>query len=300
VKQVPRYLDPEVLARVEGLHLRARRIVEGYLAGVHRSPYHGFSVEFAEHRLYAAGDDLRYLDWKVFGRTDKLYLKQYEEETNLLCHLLVDTSQSMEYRGPAAPWSKLDCARTAAATLAWLVLKQRDAVGLAVFDDQLRRVLRPTANPSYLGEIGETLEAAGSDRKTRVGDVLHQMTDRLSRRGIVVVLSDLFDDVSSILAGLKHLRHRRHDVVVMQVLDPAELDFPFESAMRFDGLEGLSELRAEPAAVRTAYLEEFGKYLRQLRRGCREQGVDYILLRSDQPLGVVLAAYLSARARHCR
>ncbi len=289
------YLDPAILARLEGLALRARRIVEGYVAGLHRSPFHGFSIEFAEHREYTPGDDIRYLDWKVFGRSDKYCLKQFEEETNLVCNLLLDTSQSMSYQSDKAPLSKLEYAKCAAASLAYLILQQQDAVGLVTFDREIRAMIRPSGNPSHLKEILHVLEQSAGERKTAAGPILHELAERFRKRGIVIVFSDLFDDVDSILAGLKHFRHRRHEVVLMHVLDPAEIDFPFEQMMLFRGLEGLPELLAEPRALRKAYLDELQKFLHRLKQGCRQQQIDYVLVRTDQSLEVVLSSYLASR-----
>lgn len=288
-------LDPQMLARLERTPLRARSIVEGYVSGVHRSPFHGFSVEFAEHREYAPGDDLRYLDWKVFGRTDKYYLKQFEEETNLVCNLVLDTSESMRYRSEAAPMSKLDYARRAAAALAYLVLHQQDSVGLVAFDSEIRSLVRASSNPSHLKEILHVMQEVSAERKTATGPILHDLAERFKKRGIVVVLSDLFDDVDSMMTGLKHLRHRRHDVIVMHVLDPAEVDFPFDQLTMFRGLESLPAALVEPRAMRTAYLAEFGRYLHRLKAGCRAQGIDYVPLRTDQSLEVVLSSYLASR-----
>lgn len=290
-----KYFDPRVLARLEGLHLRARLIVEGYVSGVHRSPFHGFSIEFAEHREYAPGDDLRYLDWKVFGRTDKYYLKQHEEETNLSCYLLLDTSESMAYRGPSAPMSKLDYARSAAAALAYLVLNQQDSAGLVTFDRQIRALVRPSSNPSHIKQLVHVMEQAGGTEKTSTGPIFHDLAEQFRRRGIVVVLSDLFDDVDAMLKGLSHFRHRRHEVILMHVLDPAELDFPFEQATMFRGLEQGPEMLAEPKSLRKAYLDEFAAYRRQLRKGCRMHGIDYVEMRTDRSLEVVLSSYLAAR-----
>jgi uncharacterized protein (DUF58 family) len=284
-----------MLARLQGLPLRARSTVEGYVSGVQRSPFHGFSIEFAEHREYAPGDDLRYLDWKVFGRTDKYYLKQFEDETNLVCHLLLDTSESMHYRSDAAPWSKLEYAQRAAATLAYLVLHQQDSVGLVAFDSEIRSLVRASSNPSHLKQILHVLERASAERKTSLGPIFHDLAERLKKRGIVIVLSDLFDDIEVLLTGLKHLRHRRHEVIVMHVLDPAEMDFPFERITLFRGLEQLPDVLAEPRALRKAYLAEFGRYLRKLQAGCRAQAIDYVPLRTDQPLEVVLSRYLASR-----
>ena len=212
------FLEPHVLAQLQGLELRARRIVEGYVSGVHRSPYHGFSIEFAEHREYAPGDDLRYVDWKVFGRTDKIYLKQYEDETNLLCYLVLDTSESMQYRGPDSPMSKLEYAQCVAAAVAHLVLQQQDSVGLATFDREVRSLVRASGNPSHLKQLLHVMEQTGAVEKTNMGPIFHELAERLKKRGVLIVLSDLFDDVPTMLAGLKHLRHRRHDVIVLQVL----------------------------------------------------------------------------------
>jgi len=284
-----------VLARIEGLQLRARRIVEGYVSGVHRSPYHGFSVEFAEHREYTPGDDLRYLDWKVFGRTDKYYLKQYEEETNLICYLLMDTSESMRYKSDPAALSKLEYAQCAGAALAYLVLKQQDSVGLATFDKEIRALVSPGSNPSHMKQLLHVMEESVPERKTAIGPIFHELAKRLKKRGVVIVLSDLFDDVDSMLAGLKHFRHRRHEVVLMHVLDPAELDFPFQETTRFQGLEQLPEVVAEPRALRKAYLEEFGRYVRRLKKGCRMHQIDYIELRTDRPLDLALSSFLGSR-----
>ena len=291
------YLSPELLARLEGLSLRARTIVEGYVAGLHRSPYHGFSVEFAEHREYVPGDDLRYLDWKVFGRTDKYYLKQFEEETNLVCHLLLDSSQSMEYRSPAATESKLDYARRAAAALAYVVLHQQDSVALATFDSEVRTVVRPGSSPSHFKQLLHVMDQSQPERKTAIGPIFHDLADRFNRRGIVVILSDLFDEVPPMLSGLKHLRHRGHEVIVLHVLDPAELDFPFQQATLFHGLEQWPDAMVEPRALRKAYLDEFGRFLRGVKSGCRGQQIDYVLLRTDRPLELALSSYLASRKR---
>ena len=293
-------LKPETLARLQGLELRARRIVEGYVAGLHRSPYRGFSNEFAEHREYAPGDDLRYVDWKVFGKSDRFFLKQFEEETNLLCFLLLDTSESMQYRGPHAAMSKFEYAQCAAAALAYLVLHQRDAVGLVTFDQEIRQLIRPSSNPTQLKQLLHVMEDSTADRKTRTGPIFHDLAERLGRRGVVVIISDLFDDVESMLAGLKHLRHRRHDVVVLHVLDPAEIDFPFQQITMFKGLEALGEVVTEPRSVQAAYQREIQSFVKRIRAGCRAQQIDYVTIRTDQPLDAVLRAFLAARKKRVK
>jgi uncharacterized protein (DUF58 family) len=293
-------LDPRTLARVQGLELRARRIVEGYVAGLHRSPYQGFSNEFAEHREYVPGDDLRYVDWKVFGKRDKVYLKQFEEETNLICYLLLDTSESMKYQSPGAPLSKLGYAQCAAASLAYLVLRQGDSVGLATFDQELRQLVRPSSTPTQLKQLLRVMEQSAAAHKTRTGPILHDLAERLGRRGIVVILSDLFDDVDAMLAGLKHFRHRRHDVIVFHILDPAEIDFPFQQVTMFKGLEALGEVVTEPRSLRAAYQTEVQSFLQQVRTGCRAQQIDYLTVRTDESLESVLTAFLSARKKRVK
>ena len=289
------YYDPETLAKIQGLELRARHIVEGYVSGVHRSPYHGFSIEFAEHREYVPGDDLRYVDWKVFGKSDKFYLKQFEEETNLISHLLLDTSESMRYQGPDAPLSKLDYAKCIAASLAYLILQQQDSVGLVTYDSQVNTLLRPSSNPSHLKQMLHVMENAPAAKKSDTGPIFHSLAERFKKRGVAIILSDMLDDVPSMLTGLKHLRHRRHEVIVFHVLDPAELDFPFRKVTLFQGLETLPDVLADPAALRNAYLEEMQNFQKQLAMGCRAQRVDYVPVRTDQPLDVVLSSFLAPR-----
>ena len=293
----PTSIDPRTLAKLHGLRLRARHIVEGYVAGLHKSPYHGFSIEFAEHREYVPGDDLRYVDWKAFGKSDKVYLKQYEDESNLLCYLVLDVSESMAYRSQGAELSKLEYAQSVAAALAWLVLRQQDAVGLALFDNQIRAMIRPAGNPSHLDEVLHVLELATPDSKTAAGPIFHELAQRLTRRGVVIVLSDCFDDINSLVAGLRHFRHRRHDVVLLHVLDPAELDFPFRGPTEFKGLEEFPEVQADPQMIKSAYLREMSAFRQSLQQACRTERIDYFLVRTDQPLDATLTGVLAARQR---
>jgi uncharacterized protein (DUF58 family) len=300
VEASPKFFDPQTLAKLHGLELRARQIVEGYVAGVHKSPYHGFSIEFAEHREYAPGDDLRYVDWKVFGKTDKFYLKQYEEETNLVSYLLLDTSQSMSYRSSQAALSKLEYAQCVAAALAYIVLHQQDSVGLVTFDREIRSLVRASSNPSHLKQLWHVMEQTRAERKTATGPIFHDLAERLKRRGLAVILSDLFDNVESLLAGLKHFRHRRHEVILFHVLDPAEIDFPFQQTTMFKGLEELPDVLTDPRALRKAYLHEFDQFLRTIKQGCRNHQIDYVPLRTDQPLDIALSAYLASRMTNAK
>jgi uncharacterized protein (DUF58 family) len=295
VESNPRFLDPQTLAKLQGLELRALSIVEGYVSGGHRSPYHGFSIEFAEHREYSPGDDLRYVDWKVFGKTDKFYLKQYEEETNLVSYMLLDTSESMRYKSSDAALSKLEYAQCVAASLSYLILQQQDSVGLVTFDQEIRALVRASSNPSHLKQLLHVMENSPAERKTQTGPIFHDLAERLKRRGLVMIFSDLFDDVPSMIAGLKHFRHRRHEVVVFHVLDPAELEFPFRQTTLFRGMEELGDVLTDPRALRRAYLEEFGKFLQAVKKGCRSQRVDYVQLRTDQSLEIALTSYLVSR-----
>ncbi|WP_145055110.1 DUF58 domain-containing protein [Lignipirellula cremea] len=299
-KPSPKFLSPQNLAKLHGLQLRARHIVEGYVAGLHRSPFHGFSIEFAEHREYSPGDDLRYVDWKVFGRTDKVYLKQYEDETNLVCYLVLDISESMLYKGPGDGLSKLEYAQCMAAAIAWLVLHQQDAVSLITFDSEIRRFVQPSSNPSHIRQILHVLETVEPAPKTSLGPIFHDLSERLKKRGVVILLSDLFNDINSMMAGLKHFRHRRHDVVMFHTLDAAELDFPFDNPTLFKGLEDYPEMLADPRALRTAYLKEFNAYLQQVQTACRSQQIDYRLNRTDASFDTVLSTYLAGRQSRIR
>lgn len=295
-----RYLDPKVLDRVEGLELKARLVVEGYVSGLHRSPFRGFSVEFAEHREYVPGDDTRFLDWKVFGKTDRLYIKRYEDETNLEAHLVVDVSESMTYRGDDVTWTKLDYARWAAGALAYLITQQQDAVGLALFDDQVRKTLPTGTNPLHLKNVFATLDAARPTGSTGVGRALREVGDALRRRGLVLLFSDLLDDPLAVARGLKMIRHRGHEMILFHVLDHDETTFPFERLTRFEGLEGLPTVVADPAALRAAYLQEVEGFRRSMRRACHANRIDYVPMDTSDSLGVVLQAYLAKRAARRR
>ena len=288
-------LDPATISGLQGLELRARYIVDGYLSGKHRSAHHGQSVEFTEHREYTPGDDLRYVDWKVFGKTDKVYLKQFEAETNLVCTLLVDTSESMAYQSKAAAMSKLEYAQCLATALGMIVLRQRDSVSLATFDEEVCEWVRESGNPAHLGQLVEVLERSGAERKSNLGKVLHEVSQRTKHRGVIVVLSDLLGDTEQLLSGIKHLRHGRHEVIVLQVLDPAELEFPFQRTTLFEGLESLPQVLTEPRALRKAYLAVLADFLERVQVGCRSLRADYELLHTDEPFDLALERVLRKR-----
>ena len=294
-----KYLDPQTLASLEGLDLQARMVVEGYVAGMHPSPYHGFSVEFAEHREYVPGDDIRHVDWKVWSKTDKLYLKQYEEETNLLIYLLLDTSESMAYAS-GDNVSKLQYAQFIAAALAYLILQQQDSVGLVVFDDAVRRYLKPAGQPSQLKELLHLLDVTPAREKSDLGLVFNDLAERFKKRGVVASSPTCSTTCRRIVTGLKHFRHRRHEVIVFHILDPAELDFPFRDTTLFKGLEDMPEILTDPHALKRAYQAELQSFLKELEKGCRMVDIDYVPLRTDQSLDIALSSYLASRSARIR
>jgi uncharacterized protein (DUF58 family) len=290
-----KYSDPEVLASIAGLMFRARRVVEGTISGLHRSPFHGFNVEFAEYREYSPGDDLRRLDWRALGRTDRFYIKQYEEESNLRATLVLDASASMRYG--SGPLNKFDYAATVAASLATLLVEQQDPVGLALFDTEQREFLPPAATQAQLSRIIGQLELAKPDRKTELGTVLQALTDQLKSRGLIIVISDLLTDLDSFYDGLARLRHRGNEVLVIQVLDRDEMELPFKDLVLFRDIEGEEEFFAEPWAFRNAYSTAMQNFVADVTRACGGRGIDHLLLRTDQDLSLALSHYLHARER---
>ena len=291
-----KFLDPKTLTKISRLDIIARLVVEGFVTGLHRSPYHGFSVEFAEHREYVPGDDIKHLDWKVYARSDRYYIKQYEEETNLTATLLVDGSESMAYRSDPELPSKLEYGSYIAASLAYLILRQRDSASLITFDEAIQHFVPPGASPSHRNLLIDALGQIQPKRKTGLGPVLHAMAERVRRKGLIILVSDLLDDPKAILSGLRHFRHRRHEVIVFHVLDAAERTFPFRSMTRFRGLEALGEVVCDPGAVRAAYLEELEQYIGEIRHGCRQDRIDYVPIDTSVPLDVALTSYLATRA----
>jgi uncharacterized protein (DUF58 family) len=294
--RVSERITPRLLAGLGSLELRARMLVEGLISGMHRSPYRGFSVEFTEHRKYSQGDDLKHLDWKVYGRSDKYYVKQYEQETNLRLLLVLDASESMAYRGDARGLSKYEYAAVLAAALSYLVLQQADAVGLAAFDETPGRVLRASNRRGQYAALLQELQRPPGGRATRIRAVLDSLAEQLVHRHLIVILSDLFDRPDEALRGLHHLRHRRHELLVLHVMDHAELEFPFKSLTRFTGLEGIEPLLTEPRIIRDRYLAEVRRFIETLRRGCHELKADYELFDTSLPLDTALSGYLATRA----
>lgn len=288
-------LDPEALMRIQNLQLRARAIVEGYLSGLHRSPYHGFSVEFTEYRPYSPGDDLRYLDWRLYARSDRYYLKRFEDETNLRCHLLVDFSRSMSYS--SGDYTKADYARTLAATFSYFLATQRDAVGVMTFDERLGDYLPPRYRPGHLHRILVTLEREEGGQGTNLAEPLEQLARILHKRGLVVLISDLLAPLDQLERSLSYLCTRGHDVVIFRVLDPAELDFPFEDASLLYDLESSRELYVDPAEVRSDYRQRFSQHQRTLETICGQLGIAVHAAVTNQPLQQALLQFVQSRGQ---
>ena len=290
-----RFLDPTILARLGSLELKARTVVEGFLSGLHRSPFKGFSVEFAEYRQYLPGDDLSTIDWKVYARSDRYYVKKFEEETNVDCHLLLDVSGSMGYGSREV--TKLRYGSMLAASLAYLMNRQRDAVALTTFDEAIVTMLPPSARPSHLRAVLVALDRIALGKKTDVSKPLHLLADGIGKRGIVVLISDLLDEPERVVDGLRHFRFRGSEVIVFHLLDPAEITFPFERAARFRDIELGDELMAVPSVVRAQYLDALRQALERYKRELGSAGIDYRLMDTSTPLEFALMSYLSTRGR---
>jgi len=291
-----KYLQPAVVAQLANMELRARLVVEGFITGLHKSPYHGFSVEFTEHRQYMPGDEIKHIDWKAYGKTDRFYIKQFEEETNLKSYLIVDASRSMDYASKGN-LKKFEYASYVAAALSFLMIEQRDAVGLILFDEGIRVSLPPRAARSYLKEILKELESAQPAKITGTSASLNLIAEQIKRRGLVIVLSDLFDNPESVMTALKHFRHKGHEVVVMHILDPLERSFAFDGDAIFKDLETQEELMTQPWHIQTAYQQSMQEFLDFYKRQCRDNNIDYVLLDTGTPFDKALFEYLNKRKR---
>lgn len=296
MKESLRYLRPEVVAQLANMELRARLVVEGFITGLHKSPYHGFSVEFTEHRPYMPGDEIKHIDWKAYGKTDRYYIKEFEEETNLKSYLILDASRSMEYGSPGS-LRKIEYASYVAAALGYLMVEQRDAVGLTIYDERVRTMLPPRATKLYLQQILRELENLKTGNRTGTAGALHQVAERIKRRGLVIILSDLFDNPREVATALKHFRHKGNEVIVMQVLDPMERSFAFGTDAVFRDLETNEELLTQPWHIQKAYRESMKEFLEFYKRECRENAIDYVLLDTATPFDKALFEYLNKRKR---
>lgn len=289
-----KYLDPETIAKLGNIEMKARLVVEGFITGLHRSPYHGFSVEFAEHRQYRQGDEIRHIDWKVFARTNKYYVKQFEEETNLRSMIAVDASASMKYSSKGII-SKFEYASYLAASLALLMIKQRDAVGLCTYDTDIKNFLPPNSKPSYISEILKTLETTSPANETGTANSLNLLAERIKRRGLVIIISDLFDNPESVLNGLKHFRHKKHEVIVFHTLDPREIDFNLGRAATFKDMETGEEIISQPYQMKISYQNAVKEFIDTIKKECRNHNIDYNLIDTSMPFDKALRDYLTKR-----
>ena len=293
------YLNPTILAKISRLDLRAKFIVEGFISGMHKSPYRGYSVEFAQHRGYVPGDDLRHLDWKVWGKSERYYIKQYEAETNLVTTLLMDASESMAYVGKAASGglSKLEYAKTVTAALAYFILQQSDAVAMGIFTDQMMDFATRSTRLVHVHRLCRMLEETKPGGLTNVSTILHRIAVENPRRGIVFLISDLFEDPAALLTAFGHLRHVGHEVVVLQILDNDEVEFPFSGTTQFRGLEIPARVLCNPRAIKKSYLEALHRHLTLVKSACQRNGIDYVLANTKTPVDVALTAYLAKRTQ---
>ena len=287
------FIDPHTLMRIKSLQLRARIVVQGFLSGLHRSPHHGFSVEFSEYRQYSPGDDPRYLDWRLFARSDRYYIKRFEDETNLRCHLLVDLSRSMGYG--SVPYTKVEYARTAAATLAYFLSMQRDAVGLVTFDERIADYLPARYRPGHLHRLMLCLERAVAGTSTDLSAPLEQVAATVRKRGLVVLISDLLAGTDLLKARLGFLRSQGHEVVLLRVLDPAEMDFTFDKPVMFVDMESGRDLYVDPSTARLQYRRNFERHAEEIARTCRDLGISLYPLPTSQPLELALFDFLRSR-----
>ena len=290
-----KYLQPETVALLSSMAMRARLVVEGYIIGQHQSPYHGFSVEFAEHRAYGSGDEIRHIDWKLFGKTDRLYIKRYEEETNMRTQIILDTSRSMLYKSGKV--SKLTYANSLAASLSYLMINQQDAVGITQFSKKIDNTIPPKSKPSHLGIILAQLDDERTGMDTKVGLVLHELAERIKKRGLVILISDLLDDQNNIMNGLKHFRHQKQEVIVFHILDRKELEFDFSTRTNFIDMESGEEIVTEPWHIQSDYKKLIANLQSNYKKECREHLIDYVPIFTNQSLDISITEYLNKRKK---
>lgn len=292
-----RYLQPEAIAKLGNLNLIAKSVVEGFITGLHKSPYHGFSVEFSEHREYVPGDNIKDIDWQAFGRTDKYVVKQYQEETNLKAYVLLDTSGSMAYKSDESSLSKLEYGCFLAASLAYLMVRQQDSVGLITFNEAINLFIPPRATAVHLNLIFRKLEEIEPGQATNVSKAFHDLAENLKRRGLIIIISDLYDDQKEVLKGLRHFRYKKHEVIVFHIFDKWELDFPFRKLSDFIDMETNEQLQIDPKFIRQEYMEEVQTFIEQYRKDCGDSTVEYVQTDTSVPYDFMLLSYLGKRKR---
>lgn len=291
-----KYLIPDVVSKLSNMELRARLVVEGFIAGLHKSPFHGFSVEFAEHRQYIPGDETRYIDWKIYGKTEKYFIKQFEEETNLKSYLLIDISKSMDYASEKNI-KKIEYASYLASSLAYLLIKQRDAVGLITYDEDIKTYIPPHATKSYLKLILKELTLIKPEKKTFTLQSLDKIAEQIKRRGLIIIFSDFLDDPNKVMNTLKHFRHNNHEIIVFHILDPLEVSFAFGKNAVFIDMESNEELTTQPFHIQKAYQNEMQKFINFYKKECLMNQIDYVLLETNTPFDIALFNYLRKRSK---
>lgn len=291
-----KYLNPSTVSKLSSFELKAKMIVEGFLLGLHKSPYHGFSIEFSQHRPYMQGDAIKDIDWKVYGKSDKFYVKQYEEETNLKCHILVDVSKSMGYKS-TGQISKLEYSSLLAASLSYLMLKQKDAVGITLYSNKIIKTLPPKASNNYLKELLITLNNVEPSDTTNTSDALNTYAENIKRKGIVIVISDFFDEPEKVYSALKHFAFRKHEIIVFQILDPLESNFAFDRDSIFIDLETNEEMTTQPHQIQKAYQEAMKSFLSRLKNECLNNSIEYNLIDTSMNFDKALISYLQKRSR---
>ncbi len=290
------YFEPEIAARLSSLNIVARQAVEGFISGLHRSPHHGFSVEFQAHREYVAGDDLRHLDWVAYARTDRYFIKQYEQETNLRCYILLDASASMNYRY-GSKVTKFQYGCYLSACLAYLMARQQDMVGMIAFDSRVRFHLPPGSTPAHMDRLFSHLEALVPGERTAIADTFHELAERIAKRGLIVIITDLYEDPGKVLNALQHFSYKRHQIILLHVLDQAEIEFPFRRTASFVDMETGEKMLVDPSAIREAYREEMAEFISRYRRECGDRNIEYVLTSTATPYDRMLLDYLARRKR---
>lgn len=296
VKDLKNYLDPSFISKLNSLELKARLVVEGFMVGLHKSPYHGFSVEFSEHRAYMQGDNLKDVDWKVFGKTEKYFIKQYEEETNLRSYIFLDTSNSMAFSSENNI-SKLEYSLTLAAALSYLMIHQQDAVGLTLYSDKINKFLPPKSSRAYLQEILKSLANAEPSEKTNTAQSLNDSAEKIKGRGLVIIISDFFDELSSVLNAIRHFRYKKNEVIVFQVLDPIERSFSFGRDAIFKDMETADELTTQPYQIQKSYREAMEEFTSKIKAECLNTNIDYNLIETSEPYDKALLRYVQKRSK---
>lgn len=291
-----KYLDPVVVSKLASLELKARTVVEGFLVGLHKSPYHGFSVEFSEHRPYMQGDQLKDIDWKIYGKSDRFYIKQYEEETNLISHIFLDVSKSMNFKNKGEI-TKLEYGKILAASLSYLLINQQDAVGLGLYSEKIESFLPPKSSRIYLQNILKEIHNIQSSSKTNTAECLNSISEKIKRRGLVILISDFFDDIDSVLNVLKRFHYKKNDVIVFQILDPIEESFAFDKNAVFIDMETDEELTTQPHQIQKAYADSFAEYLERIKKECLSFGIEYNLINTTQPFDTALLSFIKKRSR---